>query len=205
MPLTHREHTSAVTFVTGHAVAGIDWSKVGLAETLVIFMGLTTFPEIALQLIAHGRSPDTPAMAVRWATRPDQQTIVGTLASLPSMLAGMKPPATIVVGEVVRLRDKLDWFERLPLFGKRIVVTRAREQADALGSRLAALGANGLSVDHRAIRGAAWLRYFQSRGYVVWGWTVNDAGRMRRLAGWGIDAILSDNPALLCGTMRQKS
>ncbi len=146
VPLTHREHTSAVTFVTGHAVQAIDWAKVGHAETLVIFMGLTTFPDIARQLIAHGRSPETPAMAVRWATRPDQQTIAGTLSTLPSMLGGMKPPATIIVGEVVRLRDKLDWFERLPLFGKRIVVTRAREQADALGSLLSALGAGVISL-----------------------------------------------------------
>jgi uroporphyrinogen III methyltransferase/synthase len=146
VPLTHRGHTSAVTFVTGHNVAGIDWDKVGHAETLVIFMGLTTFPEIAHQLIAHGRSPDTPAMAVRWATRPDQQTVVGTLGSLPGMLDGMKPPATIIVGEVVRLRAKLDWFERLPLFGKRIVVTRARDQADALASRLGVLGAEVIEL-----------------------------------------------------------
>ena len=152
VPLTHREHTSAVTFVTGHAVEAIDWAKVGHAETLVIFMGLTTFPEIARQLIAHGRSPDTPAMAVRWATRPDQQTIAGTLGGLPAMLAGMKPPATIVVGEVVRLRGKLDWFERLPLFGKRIVVTRAREQADALASRLGALGAGVVELPTIEIR-----------------------------------------------------
>src|SRR5580700_2438761 len=115
VPLTHREHTSAVTFVTGHAVEQIDWAKVGHAETLVIFMGLTTFPQIAQELIAHGRAPDTPAMAVRWATRPE--LIAG---------ARMKPPATIVVGEVVRLRDKLDWYGRLPLRGRRIVVTRAR-------------------------------------------------------------------------------
>src|SRR5579859_2018309 len=67
VPLTHREHTSAVTFVTGHAVAAIDWEKVGHAETLVIFMGLTVFPEIARELIARGRAADTPAMAVRWA------------------------------------------------------------------------------------------------------------------------------------------
>jgi len=131
VPLTHRDHTSAVTFVTGHAVEAIDWAKVGHAETLVIFMGLTNFAEIARRLMAHGRSAETPAMAVRWATRADQQTIVGTLESLPALVAGMKPPATIIVGEVVRLREKLDWFERLPLFGKRIVVTRAREQADA--------------------------------------------------------------------------
>ena len=152
VPLTHREHTSAVTFVTGHDVEAIDWVNIGHAATLVIFMGLTTFPEIARQLIAHGRSPGTPAMAVRWATRPDQQTVVGTLASLPAMLAGMKPPATIIVGEVVRLRGKLDWFERLPLFGKRIVVTRAREQADALASQLSALGAGVVELPTIEIR-----------------------------------------------------
>ena len=141
VPLTHREHTSAVTFVTGHAVDKIDWDKVGHAETLVIFMGLTTFPQIARELIARGRAPGTPAMAVRWATRPDQETAIGTLATLPALTAGMKPPATIIVGEVVRLHEKLDWYGRLPLFSKRIVVTRAREQADTLAARLSALGA----------------------------------------------------------------
>jgi uroporphyrinogen III methyltransferase/synthase len=148
VPLTHRDHTSAVTFVTGHAVQAIDWNKVGHAETLVIFMGLTTFGEIARELIARGRSPETPAMAVRWATRPDQETLTGTLATLPGLLAErrMKPPATIVIGEVVRLRDRLNWYERLPLFGRRIVVTRAKDQADALSDRLRALGAEALEV-----------------------------------------------------------
>ncbi len=148
VPLTHRDHTSAVTFVTGHAVGQIDWDRVGMSETLVIFMGLTTFPQIARELIARGRSAETPAMAVRWATRADQETLVGTLATLPDLIEArhMKPPATIVVGEVVRLRAKLDWFERLPLFGQRIVVTRARAQADALGSKLAALGADVIEL-----------------------------------------------------------
>ncbi|HUI56672.1 MAG TPA: uroporphyrinogen-III C-methyltransferase [Bryobacteraceae bacterium] len=157
VPLTHREHTSAVTFVTGHAVAAIDWDKVGHAETLVIFMGLTTFGEIARELIARGRDAETPAMAVRWATRPDQETLAGTLASLPQLIAehGMKPPATIVVGEVVRLRDKLNWFERLPLFGRRIVVTRAKGQADALSLRLRALGADVIEMPTIKIRPAA--------------------------------------------------
>ena len=157
VPLTHREHTSAVTFVTGHAVASINWDKVGQAETLVIFMGLTTFPEIASELIARGRSPETPAMAVRWATRPDQETLTGTLATLPGLIAvcGMKPPATIIVGEVVRLRDKLNWYERLPLFGKRIVVTRAKGQADALSARLSALGAAAIELPTIEIRSAA--------------------------------------------------
>jgi uroporphyrinogen III methyltransferase/synthase len=143
VPLTHRDHTSAVTFVTGHDVKKIDWDRVGMSETLVIYMGLTTFAEIAHELIARGRHRDTPAMAVRWATRPDQETLTGTLGTLPGLIVrhGMKPPATIVVGEVVRLREKLNWYERLPLFGQRIVVTRAKGQADALSSRLEALGA----------------------------------------------------------------
>jgi uroporphyrinogen III methyltransferase/synthase len=82
-------------------------------------------------------------MAVRWATRPDQVTLAGTLATLPGLIddKGMKPPATIIVGEVVRLRDQLDWYERLPLFGKRIVVTRAKGQAAELSARLEAMGA----------------------------------------------------------------
>jgi len=154
VPLTHREHTSAVTFVTGHAVEAIDWAKVGHAETLVIFMGLTTFPRIARELIERGRAADTPAMAVRWATRADQETVVGTLTTLPDLIArrGLKPPATIVVGDVVHLREKLDWFERLPLFGKRIVVTRAREQADSLAGRLRALGAQVIEFPMIEIR-----------------------------------------------------
>src|SRR6202790_246518 len=101
VPLTHREHTSAVTFVTGHSVEAIDCSKVGASETIVLFMGLVNFPAIARELIKHGRSAETPAMAVRWATRPDQQTIVGTLGDLAERIehAALKPPATIVIGE----------------------------------------------------------------------------------------------------------
>src|SRR5690349_2281751 len=148
VPLTHRDHTSVVTFVTGHDVAHIDWDRVGHAETLVIFMGLTTFGQIAKEIMARGRAPDTPAMAVRWGTRSDQETIAGTLATLPHLIEErrLKPPATIIVGEVVRLRKKLNWFERLPLFGKRIVVTRAREQAGMLGAGLRALGANVIEL-----------------------------------------------------------
>ena len=143
VPLTHRDHTKVVTFVTGHDVAAIDWSKVGAMETLVIFMGITSFDQISGELVAHGRSADTPAMAVRWGTRPDQQTLVGTLATLPALIHqhDMKPPATLIVGEVVRLHEKLNWFERLPLYGQRIVVTRARQQAEVLSVKLRALGA----------------------------------------------------------------
>jgi uroporphyrin-III C-methyltransferase len=83
VPLTHRSHTSVVTFITGHDVLNIDWSKIGTSETLVIFMGLSQFDEIAECIIAGGRVPETPAMAVRWGTRPDQEVLTGTLATLP--------------------------------------------------------------------------------------------------------------------------
>ena len=153
VPLTHREHTSAVTFVTGHSVQAIDWSRVGAVETIVLFMGLVNFAEIARQLIAHGRSPSTPAMAVRWATRADQKTIAGTLETLPTLIAqaGLKPPATIVIGEVVSLRDRFNWFERLPLFGKKIVVTRDQGQSPLLAEPLEELGAEILFVPVIAI------------------------------------------------------
>ncbi|MFN7998190.1 MAG: uroporphyrinogen-III C-methyltransferase [Bryobacteraceae bacterium] len=148
VPLTHRDHTRLVTFVTGHDPAVIDWSKVGATETLVIFMGIFYIDRIARELIAHGRSPDTPAMAVRWGTRPDQQTLVGTLATLPELIHehDLKPPATVVIGEVVALREKLNWYESLPLFGQRIVVTRARGQSDALSSKLHELGADVIEL-----------------------------------------------------------
>jgi uroporphyrinogen III methyltransferase/synthase len=148
VPLTHREHTSAVTFVTGHRVDAIDWGKVGSAETVVLFMGLVNFAEIAAEMIKRGRSADTPAMVVRWATRPNQETIVGTLATLPGLIAkqGLRPPATIVIGEVVSLRDRFNWFERLPLFGQRIVITRDHRQSRELAEPLEALGAEVIAL-----------------------------------------------------------
>ncbi|MEO8126746.1 MAG: uroporphyrinogen-III C-methyltransferase [Bryobacteraceae bacterium] len=154
VPLTHREHTSVVTFVTGHSVEGIDWSKVGASETLVIFMGLHFIAEITRELLASGRSPDTPAMAVRWGTRPDQHTVVGTLAGLPGLILEhrLTPPATVIIGDVVLLREKLNWYEKLPLFGKRIVVTRAREQAGELTAKLRALGADVVELPVIALR-----------------------------------------------------
>jgi uroporphyrinogen III methyltransferase/synthase len=158
IPLTHRSHTSVVTFVTGHEPERIDWAKVGTAETLVILMGLTTFAEISRRMIENGRSPETPAAVVRWGTRPDQQTLTGTLASLPALIAqqGLKPPATFIVGEVVSLREKLNWFERLPLFGQRIVITRAREQSAGMIARFHALGAETLLLPAIEIQPLPW-------------------------------------------------
>ena len=157
VPLTHREHTSVVTMFTGHDVEKIDWRSVSGAETLVIFMGLSNLKVIVERLIAHGRAPETPAMAVRWATRPDQQTVSSALADLPRVVAEvkMKPPATIVIGGVVELREKLGWYERLPLYGRTVVVTRAAEQAGGLAARLRQLGARVIEWPTIAIGPAA--------------------------------------------------
>ncbi|HLJ49635.1 MAG TPA: uroporphyrinogen-III C-methyltransferase [Bryobacteraceae bacterium] len=148
VPLTHRDHTKLVTFVTGHDADGIDWSRVGQTETLVIFMGIHFIREITSELMKYGRSPDTPAMCVRWGTRPDQHTITGTLATIADQVQSddIKPPATIIIGEVVQLQAKLNWFERLPLFGQRIVVTRARDQAPELTDKFRALGADVIEI-----------------------------------------------------------
>jgi uroporphyrinogen III methyltransferase/synthase len=157
VPLTHRDHTSVVTFITGHDVLKIDWKKVGTSETLVIFMGLSHFDEIANRIIAAGRSAATPAMAVRWGTRPDQDIVTGTLETLPQLIHehALKPPATIIVGEVVRLREKLSWYEKLPLFGQKIVITRAREQAGTLAGLLHSLGAEVMELPAISIQPAS--------------------------------------------------
>jgi len=144
IPLTHRSHNKVLTFVTGHDVQGVDWSKVGQTETLVIFMGIFSIREITAEIMRNGRTGDTPAVAVRWGTRPDQETVTGTLATIADRIeqADLKPPATVIIGEVAALREKLDWFEKLPLFGRKIVVTRAADQAAELSDRLRALGAD---------------------------------------------------------------
>ena len=154
VPLTHRSKTSAVTFVTGHEADHIDWNRVGHTETLVIFMGLTTFRAIARRLLAAGRAPETPAMAVRWATFPRQRTIVGRLDDLADKISesGLRPPALIVVGEVVEYRERLNWFERLPLFGQRILITRPAGQSAGFAAKLRRLGADPIEAPTIEIR-----------------------------------------------------
>lgn len=157
IPLTHRAHNKAVTFVTGHDVQGVDWSKVGQTETLVIFMGIFAIREIAAEIIRYGRSPDTPAIAVRWGTRSDQETVTGTLATIADRIeaADLKPPATVIIGEVVALHEQLDWFEKLPLFGRKIVITRAADQAADFAEKLRALGADAIELPVIALEAPA--------------------------------------------------
>jgi uroporphyrinogen III methyltransferase/synthase len=149
IPLTHRDFTSTVAFVTGHEdpskeESDVDWVRLSTGVgTLVFLMGVGNLPRIAESLMDHGRSPATPVAVIRQGTGPDQKTIVGCLRDIAERVQrqDLKPPAVIVVGEIVRLREELNWFEEKPLFGKRIVVTRAREQASDFLNRLSELGA----------------------------------------------------------------
>jgi uroporphyrinogen III methyltransferase/synthase len=152
IPLTHRKLSSTVAFVTGHEdpqknEARIDWPSLAKGiGTLVFFMGVKNLPAISKKLLDHGKSPDTSVALVRWGTTPSQVTLTGTLGTIveKAKAAALKAPAIIVVGDVVNLRQNLKWFENRPLLGKRIVVTRAREQASDLVKLLSDLGAHCL-------------------------------------------------------------
>lgn len=159
IPVTDRRATTEVAFVTGHedpgkAASTINWSALAGIGTLVFLMGVKNLPHICGQLIKNGRDPATPAAAVRWGTTPQQETVTGTLETLPKLVkqAGLKPPAITVVGQVVELRQELAWFEKLPLFGKRVLVTRAREQASRLSLGLRRLGATVIEIPTIAIQ-----------------------------------------------------
>jgi uroporphyrinogen III methyltransferase/synthase len=146
IPLTHRKFTSTLAFITGHEdplkeESSIDWAALAKGiGTLVFLMGVKNLPYIINRLIDHGMNPDTPVALIRWGTTPRQTTVTGTLDTISERAkdAGFKPPAVIVVGHVVKLRERLKWF------GHRIVVTRAREQASELVQRLSDLGAECL-------------------------------------------------------------
>lgn len=152
IPATHRGVTSTIAFITGHEDptkkdTDIDWEKISTGiGTLVFLMGVSNLPEISKQLIKHGRSKDTPVALVRWGTTPKQEVLVGTLTNISDKVlkASFKAPAIIIVGDVIKLRDKLRWFENRTLFGKRILVTRSRSQASDLVSLLEERGAEAI-------------------------------------------------------------
>ncbi len=150
IPVTHRNVATSVAFVTGHedptkGSQDVDWERLANgADTLVLYMGVGRLQEISTSLIAAGRDRETPVACVQWGTVPEQRTVTGTLRDIAARVAeaGLKPPAIIVIGEVVALREKgLDWYEQRPLFGRRVVVTRARAQAGELSAELERLGA----------------------------------------------------------------
>jgi uroporphyrinogen III methyltransferase/synthase len=149
IPLTHRGLTSTVAFITGHedptkVKSDIDWQALTGIGTLVFLMGVKNIGQITETLISHGKLPDTPAALIRQGTTPQQEIIAGTLGTIVELAQARKfsPPAILVVGKVVDLRDTLNWFEQKPLFGKGVVITRPERQADDLAQLLSAEGAD---------------------------------------------------------------
>jgi uroporphyrinogen III methyltransferase / synthase len=154
IPLTHRECCSSFTVFTGHEEADEKQADLLYGEiakipgTKVALMGTAKLDEWTQALITHGMSTETPAAIIQWGTLGRQKSAAGTLATIASLAKEKKlsPPALVVVGDVVRLREQLNWFENRPLFGKRIVVTRARDQAAEFSQKLAELGADVLEI-----------------------------------------------------------
>jgi uroporphyrinogen III methyltransferase / synthase len=154
IPLTHREHCSSFTVFTGHenpddAKTALRYDQIAkIPGTKVVLMGTGKLADWTGSLIQHGLSPETPAAMVRWGTTGRQESISGTLATIADLARAKKlsPPVLTIIGDVVKLRGKLNWFEQRPLFGRRVVVTRARGQAGDFSRQLAELGADVLEV-----------------------------------------------------------
>ena len=154
IPVTHREAASMVTIVTGHEDptkpdSSLDWRQLAqLRGTKIFLMGVERLPHITMRLMAEGAAADTPVALVRWGTTLRQESVEGTLATIAELVQqrGFKAPAVTIIGDVVKLRRELNWYERLPLFGQRVVVTRTRQQASALTEKLTRLGADVLEI-----------------------------------------------------------
>jgi len=152
IPLTHRKVASSVAFITGNEdpdkpSSSIAWGKISTgADTLVFLMGVANLSKIAAKLIEHGRNPRTPVAIIEWGTLPCQRCVEGPLEEIAAIARKEKvhPPAVIVVGEVVGLRSHLAWFEKKPLFGKRILVTRAASQAETTVRMIEELGGEAI-------------------------------------------------------------
>lgn len=213
IPVTHRGMSASVTFVTGHEDPSkegdtVDWSALArTGGTLVLYMGVRRLPHIADALIAGGLDPGTPVAVVQWGTHPHQRTVVTTLSTLAADVErdGLTAPVITIIGDVVALRREISWFETKPLFGRRIVVTRARSQASMLCERLIALGAEVLEMPatkiepadpepiHRAIAGISrykWVIFTSQNAVQVFWLALRRAGvDARALAGIKLGAV----------------
>ena len=160
IPVTQRGVTQDVAVISGHVDpsakdSSVDWRALaGGPGTLVLLMGVEKIGKIAAKLVEYGRPGDTPVAMTRWGTTPEQRTVISDLDHIETAAteAGMTAPAVTVIGDVVRLRERLSWWEDRPLFGTRVLVPRTREQASALAQRLVALGAAPLELPTIAIQ-----------------------------------------------------
>ena len=148
IPLTHRDFNSQVAIITGHEKPGKpesahDWEALAKMGTISMVMGVKNLPHVCARLMEAGRPADSPAALIQWGTACRQRTLVGTLADIAvqAEAENIEPPALFVSGGVVALREQLNWFERLPLFGRKILVTRSRKQASRLSEALSEVGA----------------------------------------------------------------
>ncbi len=163
IPLTHRDVASNFAVVTGHRRSdgvsgdeglGLDWQALARMDTLVVLMGVGNLPVIVGELLRAGRSKDTPAALIRWGTTSRQRAVTAPLASIAQKAEdkGIRPPAVLVIGEVVLLRDELAWFDTRPLFGLRVLITRPREKGRETAAKLRQLGAEPVLFPTIAIR-----------------------------------------------------
>ncbi len=161
IPVTHRDFNSSFTFITGHekeeeykdpqaaargAASGssdLDWSLIAKLPCIAFYMGVKSLPRICGRLVENGMDPNMPAAAIRWGTWPQQRTVAATVGTLAAEVerADLQPPALTIIGKVVSLRPIMNWFEKRPLFGQTIIVTRTRQQASDLTTQLESLGA----------------------------------------------------------------
>ena len=203
VPVTHRDDASAVALVTGHedpekAESALDWPALAaFPGTLVLYMGVRNLRLVSRRLLAAGRPPTQPVAVVEQGTLPGQRTVVATLADVAERVAeaGLSPPAITVVGSVARLREEIGWLERRPLFGRRVVVTRARAQASSLAARLADLGADvveapAIRIERRAVTGEVARAAGEIDAYAVVCVTSPNGATLLldALEAWGLDA-----------------
>ncbi|GEM_PF-36076 len=202
IPVTHRGLTSSFAVITGHEdptkeEGQLSWDALAKMGTLVCLMGVENLPNIVSKLLEHGRSPDTPAALVQWGTWPKQRVVEGTLKDIVQRAkeAKLGPPAVTIIGEVAALRGKINWFDNKPLFGKRVLVTRSREQASKLSEQLSELGAEAVEVpaihieepdDYGPLDEA--VANIQRYGWIVFTSVNGVDGFFRRLHAQGKDA-----------------
>jgi len=211
IPLTHRLYSSSFAVIPGYEdttkeESAIDWAKLATGVgTLVFLMAVKNVDDLMQKLIDNGKNPDTPVAVVRWGTRPDQKTIIGKLRDIASLVKekDIRPPAVMVVGDVVNLRQELQWFEEKPMFGQRILVTREHsggfEELEEMGAEVIQFPTVEIappdkwdeldrSIDN--INGYDWLIFTSANGVKYFFGRLFEKGvDIRRLAGIKICAI----------------
>jgi uroporphyrinogen III methyltransferase/synthase len=213
IPVTHRGVSTSVTFVTGHEdpqkdATTVDWRALAKSGgTIVLYMGVKSLPRIAKALVDGGMPADTPAAAIQWGTHPHQRTATATVSTLADVIKreGLEAPVITVIGNVVALRKEIGWFDSRPLFGKRVVVTRARSQASSLSEQLSAAGAQVVEMPATRIERAdggplrkaiaqlseyGWVTFTSQNAVRIFWDALRDAGRdARALAGVKLAAV----------------